>query len=348
MSVDISSGGKKESSSSATSASLYETKTLLCKNKCGYYGNSMQYDGYCSICFRKMKNAASRSQASAAAASTTNTTHMFSSPSFDDSTSLLASSFSFSNGADLQQQQQSIWNEQKNLSKFSTKKEAKNSGKSGIKSIFNKRSSTEQAQAANSSLPGVAGPKHSSSSLNLAETVSKVADKAVNLVDQSLFNLTHSSNSSSNLSDASALLEFSTCLNRLLSSPPPLTTGSSSDRGLFVGITNATSQKLNSSYCDNNTVLNEFESLFKANFPLLYADLSKQLRQFVEKFLEAFKIQQQQRSDKEKLQADNSKQSEVVQEFFKKMHKYVLTSASVKSHLERLNTVISVSRELFY
>ena len=34
----------------------YLTKTLLCKNNCGYYGNSIQYDGYCSICYRKLKS----------------------------------------------------------------------------------------------------------------------------------------------------------------------------------------------------------------------------------------------------------------------------------------------------
>ena len=108
MSVDISStkaGAKGSnsttsgSSSSSSSSSLYETKTLLCKNKCGYYGNSMQYEGYCSICYRKMKNAA-RPQHPAgigSGASSSNLQVFASSPSFDDSTSLLSSSFSFNN-----------------------------------------------------------------------------------------------------------------------------------------------------------------------------------------------------------------------------------------------------------
>ena len=36
--------------------SSHLTKTLMCKNNCGYFGNSIQYDGYCSICYRKLKS----------------------------------------------------------------------------------------------------------------------------------------------------------------------------------------------------------------------------------------------------------------------------------------------------
>jgi len=67
------------------------------------------------------------------------------------------------------------------------------------------------------------------------------------------------------------------------------------------------------------------------------------LKQFVEKFLEAFK--QQQRSSKDKQSIDNTKQSDVVQEFFKKIYKYILTSATIKSHLEKLNAVVSVKEK---
>jgi len=94
-------------------------------------------------------------------------------------------------------------------------------------------------------------------------------------------------------------------------------------------------------------VLNEFEDLFKANFPQFYSDLNKQLRQFVEKFLEAFKQQQlQQRTTKDKQSSENTKQSDVVQDFFKKIHKYILSSATIKSHLEKLNAVVSVGKIL--
>ena len=286
----------------------------------------MQYDGYCSICYRKIKNAARPAHLHQATGS--NLQMFTSSPSFDDSSSLLSSSFSFNSNDQFNNQ---IWNEQKNLSKFSSKKEAKNSGKSSLKSIF-KRPPPTNASTSEQTSPY----KHSSSTLNLAETlVSKVADKAVNLVDQSLFNLTHSSSSSSlgNADTANSLIEFNNCLNKLLT-PTPSNTN--------VNIFAPSHSKLNSSYYDNNTVLNEFEELFKLNFPQFYSDLNKQLKQFVDKFLEAFK-QQQRSAGKDKQSNDNMKQSDVVQEFFKKIYKYVLTSASIKSHLEKLNAVVSVS-----
>lgn len=95
MSVDIKQTRKNSkndasSSSSASGAtatltfasSAYETKTLLCKNNCGYYGNSMQYDGYCSICYRRLKSKQQQSD---------QLSYMSSSASFDDSASLLSS-----------------------------------------------------------------------------------------------------------------------------------------------------------------------------------------------------------------------------------------------------------------
>ena len=331
MSVDISSSknSNKGTASAGASSSLYETKTLHCKNQCGYFGNSMQYDGYCSICYRRMKNASRQHQLPA----NSGPSLMFSSPSFDDSTSLLGSSYALngnekSNDPSMNGTNSQIWNEQKNFSKFSSKKDTKNSGKSSIKSIFRRPSTQQQiSMQPGADSPNISPYKHSSSALNLAETVSKVADKAVNLVDQSLFNMTNSSSSNSNMfNDTSSLIEFTNCLNRLLS---PSASSSSN------------SNKLNSSYYDNNSVLNEFEKLFKINFPQFYADLIKQLKQFVDKFLDAFK-QQQQRMTKDKQHLDNNKQFEVVQEFFKKIYKYILTSALIKSHLERLSTVISV------
>lgn len=68
--------------------SLYETRTLMCKNNCGYYGNSIQYEGYCSICYRKLKTNKHHQQQQQQ--------YLSSSPSvsslYDDSSSLLTSS----------------------------------------------------------------------------------------------------------------------------------------------------------------------------------------------------------------------------------------------------------------
>ena len=69
--------------------SLYENKTLMCKNNCGYYGNSIQYNGYCSICYRQLNPKSQQTKQNAFL--------MNSSSSFDDSSSLLSSSQLFSN-----------------------------------------------------------------------------------------------------------------------------------------------------------------------------------------------------------------------------------------------------------
>ena len=63
----------------------YLTKTLMCKNNCGYYGNSIQYDGYCSICYRKLKSRSNKSSQNKQASM------------FDDNSSLLSASQSFNN-----------------------------------------------------------------------------------------------------------------------------------------------------------------------------------------------------------------------------------------------------------
>lgn len=86
---------------SSSSAGLYESRSLLCKNKCGYYGNSMQYDGYCSICYRRMKQArlqhqySQQQQQQPASSSSSYSLSSSQHSSFDDSTSLLTSSQSF-------------------------------------------------------------------------------------------------------------------------------------------------------------------------------------------------------------------------------------------------------------
>lgn len=79
-----------DASLNSPSSYLYQTKTLLCKNKCGYYGNSIQYQGYCSICFRKLKPSKQQQQQNS-----NSNSYLTSSVSFDDSASLLSSSFSY-------------------------------------------------------------------------------------------------------------------------------------------------------------------------------------------------------------------------------------------------------------
>ena len=84
--------------SSGMASSLYGTKTLMCKNNCGYYGNSTQYEGYCSICYRKLKTNKNFAQATSS--------YMSGSPSvsslaYDDTSSLLSTSFSSSTSSPL-------------------------------------------------------------------------------------------------------------------------------------------------------------------------------------------------------------------------------------------------------
>lgn len=73
-----------------TASSLYEPITLMCKNNCGYYGNSTQYEGYCSICYRKLKTNKQYSTSSYLTASPSATNFL----TYDDSSSLLSSSSS--------------------------------------------------------------------------------------------------------------------------------------------------------------------------------------------------------------------------------------------------------------
>lgn len=80
-------------------------------------------------------------------------------------------------------------------------------------------------------------------------------------------------------------------------------------------------------------ILDEFEKKFKFIFPQLTQELNRQVKQFINKFLS---VSFKQKNPNEILH-NSSKQSEIVQDFYQKIHKYILTSASIKSYLDRLN-----------
>lgn len=272
----------------------YLTKTLMCRNNCGYYGNSIQYDGYCSICYRKLKSRSNKSNH--------NTTS-------DDNSSLLSNSLSFNGQSNFDERindhdrkkNQQIWNDHSNLNKFISKKESRRASTNAFKQFLRRPSSQ-----------------------SIVETVSKVADKAVNMVDQSLNNINE--NSSNNLSLTSSfsslaslnsylnndinITEFNSCLNKLVSSPSKSSSNTSS--GPF------------NNNNESKTLLTEFEHQFRGNFPQLYQDLFKQMKQFIEKYIDALK-----RNDK------LTKQNEIVQDFFKKIYKYISSSASIKAYLDK-------------
>lgn len=69
-----------------------------------------------------------------------------------------------------------------------------------------------------------------------------------------------------------------------------------------------------------------------------YQDLYKQMKQFVDKFVDTF-YKRPVPMSKDELSAQNTKQSEVIQDFYKKIYKYILTSASIRAYLDRLNYI---------
>lgn len=88
--------GESVDDQSDLAAPLYETKTLMCKNNCGYYGNPIQYEGYCSICYRKLKQHQQNQQHHLQQQA--QRSFVPTASSFDDASSLLTSSVSFNNG----------------------------------------------------------------------------------------------------------------------------------------------------------------------------------------------------------------------------------------------------------
>ncbi|CAF0707676.1 unnamed protein product [Brachionus calyciflorus] len=295
-----------------TTNNFYDGHTLLCKNNCGYYGNSMQYEGYCSICYRKLKASSKPSQSL--------NNHLTSSTSFDDSSSLLKSSYS----NNLDDKKPQVWNEHSNLSKFSSKYDKRKN--SAFNKIFRRPSSSTSNLSSHVQ----------SSSLNLVDTVSKVADKAANLVDQSLQSSLNTLNNSASFQFISTslglndqnLVDFISALNKLLKPSNSITDINPNS------ILLSSSSNRHSNNSDEN-ILIEFEEQFKINFPQLYNDLVKQMKNFVDKLKEFIYAQK----ESEDLFSLNNKQAEMVQDFYRKIFKYLTTNGSIKSYLDKLSSI---------
>lgn len=250
-----------------------------------------------------------------------------------------------------------IWNDNTNLNKFSSKKDSRNKG---AFKLF-RRPSTQTANVSNqqlcnnnnnnnansfinnthnSSLSNSLNNNSNNNQLNIVDTVSKVADKAVSLVDQSLNSINSSASSSSlstlanflnnsnfyNANNIKSLIEFSNCVNRLCNSSLNVSS-SSNTNGTF------------SPYSTAASILNEFDEQFHHIFPQLSQDLNRQIKQFVDRFLDV----SYKRINPNEVQINSTKQAEIIQDFYKKIHKYILTSASIKSYLDRIIGIKSSS-----
>jgi hypothetical protein len=334
--------------------SFYESQTLLCKNKCGYYGNSIQYDGYCSICYRKLKQQTSLSGISGTSTiPRSSTSALLSHTSFDDATSFIPHSQSFQTEADLSNQSSKTNlnddSTRSNLTKISSKKKQQQETKRFR--LFRRPPINTTLNDSNTNSP--------STTQSVLETVSKAADRAVNKIDSSILqaissagvgsgsasgrdgtgsgfsSLANSLNNSLNNSSASlhsspssfssnsnnidTSADFLNCLNRLVS-PSAASTSSSSSLHHH-------KQQINNS----SKILTEFEGRFRHNFPLVYSDLSKQLKQFVEKFIDALKRKEF------SIYSSSNRQFEVVQEFFKKIYNSISTNTSLANYLDKIN-----------
>lgn len=122
------------------------------------------------------------------------------------------------------------------------------------------------------------------------------------------------------------LIEFNQCLNRLVTSPSTSSTITSS---MLVNNTNTNN---NASNDTSLASLNEFEEHFKLNFHQLHSELNKQMKQFVDRFIEKLK-----RNDAPTNIANSNKHSEIIQEFYKKIYKFITGHASLRTFLDKLN-----------
>jgi hypothetical protein len=133
------------------------------------------------------------------------------------------------------------------------------------------------------------------------------------------------------------LIELSNCAYRLVTFSPAnanATTNNSSTTNLASLFNDqSTTQKP-----DPMQLLSEFEEQFKQTFPQCYQDLNKLMKQFLDQFVELTK-----RINPNELGAtlgfSSNKQFEMVQEFFKKIYKYIQTSASIRTYLDKLNMI---------
>lgn len=214
------------------------------------------------------------------------------------------------------------------MNKFSTKADKKKS--SALNKIFRRPSSSATNNV---------NAQSQHSSLNLVDTMTKVADKAVNLVDQSLqsgFSSLNGSSSFQFLSPSSLngenLVDFINILNRLLKPSPPCSEINSSTILLSSTLSKTNSNKFSAQ--TNENILMEFEEKFKQNFPQIYNDIVKQIKIFLDKFKEIFS-----KDSESDLLVVNTKHSEMVQDFYRKINKYLTSSGSIKLYLDRLSAV---------
>ena len=192
------------------------------------------------------------------------------------------------------------------------------------------------------------------SSSTIIDTVSKVADKAVNIVDNSFnssntFNTINENPSSSSstssilsssqsfmaslssLNNDHSLIEFKNVINRVLSSPS--SSSSTTTETQFSALLLPKTSKNKHPETVSRAGLVEFEKLFSLNFPQLNQDLSKRMKLYVEEI------------KKKDLEKNGLKLSEEVQEFYKRINKYMLNNASIKAYLDKLATVKSSQSE---
>lgn len=177
--------------------------------------------------------------------------------------------------------------------------------------------------------------------------VDKVADLAANLVDQSL-SLTSSPSSASlfGLIDSNqsnfSMADFNTALNKLVCNNATSPTANTDSRLMFGSSFNIIdngrhptqqSATLNAASVPSLT-LAEFEKQFQLAFSQLYGDLIKQLKQFLDKFLD---VAYRGKDPNSHLVNNINKQSECIQEFYKKIYKYIQTNATIKSFVNKLN-----------
>ncbi len=211
----------------------------------------------------------------------------------------------------------SIWNDHSNFNKFLTKKDSRRPGSSSnaIKQFLRRPSTSTIAAAVDSAVSKVA--------VTAADMLGTDSSGSTSTIFENINTFAMNSNDSS-------INDFNSCLNRLVISPSSASTITSS---MLLNGKNSVSSSSNNNNNTNLSALTDFEEQFRMNFPNVYSDLMKQMKQFVEKFIERLK-----RNDQQTNINNGNKQYEVVQEFYKKIYKYIVTSATIRAFLEKSNT----------